>query len=1043
MMRDVDGKRGGPEGFRKQVTAVFADVVGSTALAERFDPETFRELMLAFLERMAGVVEHHGGVIEHLAGDGVMGVFGTEVAQPDDALRAVRAGVSMFDELNGLNAEIEPRLDTRLEMRVGVNTGTVVVGRQVAGRKVSLGDTMNVAARLQSWAPAGGLVIGEETYALVRRDVETEPAGDLDLRGRSAPISAHRVLGASPREAGVPLQDRPLVGRSRELSLLTVAFERCVARGSPEFLTLLGDAGTGKTRLLAEMVERYQERALVLVGRCLSYGEGITWWAVAEIVRQAAGINAEDDSPAAREKLAAALNGSQDAGAATSELAQLIGIEPATESPEQILWALRLLLTSRAGHSPVVVVLEDLQWAEEQLLELIERLAGQLDSPVMLACTSRFELLARRPGWSDVCPTTIPVGPLPSNEIDDLIEKLAGEALPAATRARIVELAAGNPLFVEQVLHMLIDDGRLRRDEAGWVASGDLEAVQVPPSIETILASRVDHLDTRERECAELAAVVGMEFWTSGIERMSGSDVAGPLGGLARKLVVEAVRRRGAAPDMMRFRHLLLRDAVYEAIPKARRAQLHEQVGDWMLEWTEDRRGEAEEIVGYHFEAAASYHAELLVGAGDAERVAGKAARHLMAAGNRAGARQDDPTAAQFYARVVALVAEEDSSRLEPLLALGTALVRGGETSGAADALAELRRRAARGDDPRTDAEVRILELSLRRLTDPVWWAENGRSGASELTGVFQQLGDDLGAAKAWHLLGKAHSDRGEQTAAQEAFEHALEFAREAGDEGVEAWIRYWLLQVAVFGPAPCDRVIARARDDLDWARARGNRSLEGSTLARMGEMLSRSGHADEAAEVFASAHRIFEDLGQPAHVAYLPISTAAVEPLSSDPAAAEAELRSALQYFDSIGAKHISATVAPMLASAIVRQGRTEEALELTRRAEEIAAPDDLDSQVKWRLARIETLLATGGLAEAERLAREAIAEAEPSDTTILLADSLAALGAVMRAARAPTEAVPPINRAIELYEAKGDVVSAGRQRAALRVIGDTERRR
>ncbi len=1021
---------------------MFADVVGSTPLAERFDPETFRELMLAFLERMAGVVERHGGLIEHLAGDGVMGVFGTEVAQPDEALRAVRSGIAMFEELQALNAEVEPRLGTRLEMRVGVNTGTVVVGRQVAGRRVSLGDTMNVAARLQSWAPPGGLVIGEETYVLVRREMDAEFAGDLDLRGRTEPIRAYQVLGPAAREAAVPLADQPLVGRSRELSLLTVAFERCVARGSPEFLILLGDAGVGKTRLLAEVVDRYHGRALVLAGRCLSYGEGITWWAVAEIVRQAAGITEDDDSRSARAKIAAALDGSERADVAASELAQLIGVEPASKAPEQILWALRTLLSSRAAHGPVVVVLEDLQWAEDPLLDLIERLPGQLDAAVLIACTARFELLARRSGWAEPGPTTIPLGPLPDADIEALVEELAGAALPDTTRARIVELAAGNPLFVEQVLRMLIDDGRLTRSESGWTAADDLAEFDVPPSIETILASRVDHLDDRERACAELAAVVGMEFWASAVQRMTDEDMTEPLAGLARKLVVETVRRRGTAPDMLRFRHLLLRDAVYEAIPKARRAQLHEQVGDWMLEWTNDRRGEAEEIVGYHFEAAAGYHRELLAGAADAQRVTAKAAEHLMAAGNRASARQDDVTAAQFYARVVALASEEDSSRLEPLLSLGTALVRGGETSAAADALAELRRRAARGVDPRTDAEVRILELSLRRLTEPTWWAENGRSGAAELTGVFQGLGDDLGAAKAWHLLGKAHSDRGEQAAAQEAFEHALEFARDAGDQGVEAWIRYWLLQVAVFGPSPCERVVARARDDLDWARARGNRSLEGSTLTRMGEMLARSGRAEEAADAFNSARRIFDELGQPAHNAYLPISTAAVEPLRSNPVAAEVELRDALAYFDSIGAKHIAATVAPMLAVAIVRQGRIEEALELTRRAERMAAHDDLDAQVKWRLARVESLLASGDLAEAERLAREAIAAAEPSDTTLLLADALASLGAVMRAARAPTEAVSPITRAIQLYEAKGDVVSAERQHAALRVIRDTERR-
>ena len=1037
----MDGNRGSSESFRKQVTAVFADVVGSTALAERFDPETFRELMLAFLERMATVVERHGGVIEHLAGDGVMGVFGTEVAQEDDAVRAVRAGAAMFEELKALNAEVEPRLDARLEMRVGVNTGTIVVGRHVAGRMVSLGDTMNVAARLQAWAPAGALVIGEDTYALVRHDVEAEPAGELDLRGRREAISAYRVVGASAREAAVPLADRPLVGRGRELSLLTVAFERSVARGSPEFLTLLGDAGAGKTRLLAEVVERYQGRALVLVGRCLSYGEGITWWAIAEIVRQAAGITEADDSSSARAKVAAALDGADAADAATSELAQLIGIESASESGDQLLWALRLLLTSRAAQGPVVVVLEDLQWADEQLLDLIERLASQLDAPVLLACTARFELLGRRPGWSDACPTTIRLGPLPDTEIDAMVEELVGAALPEPTRARLVELAAGNPLFVEQFLHMLIDDGHLLRTDDGWRVAGDLDALEVPPSIEATLASRVDHLEERERASAEFAAVMGMEFWANAIAEMSGADVADSLAGLSRKLVIEPVRRRGAAEDLMCFRHLLLRDAVYEAIPKARRAVLHEQAGDWLVGWTEDRRGEAEEIVGYHFEAAARYHGELLGGAADAERVAAKAAEHLMEAGNRAGSRQDDVTAAQFYARAVALVGEQDSARLEPLLALGTALVRGGETTRAGDALGELRRRAARDGDPRTDAEVRILELSLRRLTDPVWWAEHGRSGAAELTGVFQELGDDLGAAKAWHLLGKAHSDRGEQAAAQEAFEHALEFARRAGDDGVEAWIRYWLLQVAVFGPAPCERVAARAREDLDWARARGNRALEGSTLARMGEMLSRAGQAEEAAAAFESAHLIFEELAQPAHLAYLPISTASVEPLYSDPAGAEAELRAALAHFDSIGAKHIAATVAPMLASAVVRQGRTGEALALTRRAEEIAATDDLDAQVKWRLARVEVLLATGELAEAERLAREAIAAAEPSDTIILLADSLAALGAVMRAARAPSEAIPPLTRAVELYEAKGDVVSAGRQRAALRAIEGAER--
>ena len=1021
---------------------MFADVVGSTAIAERLDPETFRELMLSFLERMAGVVEGHGGVVEHLAGDGVMGVFGTEVAHGDDAVRAVRAGSAMLDELEGLNEGVEPRLGIRLEMRVGVNTGTVVVGRRVAGRAVSLGDTMNVAARLQSWASPGAIVIGEETYRLVSREINAEPAGELDLRGRREPIPAYRVVGTGVTEAPVSLSDRPLVGREREFSLLTVAFERCAARAAPEFITLLGEAGSGKTRLLAELIERYRGRADVVTGRCLSYGEGITYWAIGEIVRQVAGVEEGDDSHVARAKIDAALRDSRDGEAAAAQLAVVIGVEEPSGAGagEHVLWALRLLLRARVSRRPLVVVLEDLHWAEPPLLDLVERLTAALEAPVLVACTARFDLLSHRPDWPESCPTTINLDPLPDGDIDALVEGLVARALPDPTRKRLVELAAGNPLFVEQVVHMLVDDGRLRPTDVGWVAADGLDQLEVPRSIEATLAARVDHLSAVERACAELAAVIGMEFWASAIQQISGSDLAEAFSGLARKRVTEPVRRRGAAGDMLRFRHLLLRDAVYEAIPKARRALLHEQVGDWILDWAEDRRGEAEEIVGYHFEAAAGYHAELLEGTGEAERVAARAAEHLMEAGRRAGARQDDATAASFFARAVGLADNDDVTRLEPLLSLGTALVREGETTRAAEALDELRRRAAGGADRRTDAEVRALELSLRRLTDPAWWAENGRSGAAGLTHVFQELGDDLGAAKAWHLLGKAHSDRGEQAAAQEAFEHALEFARAAGDEGVEAWIRYWLLQVGVFGPAPCERVVARAREDLDWARARGNRSLEGSTLARMGEMLARSGQPDEAAPAFARAREIFDELGQPSHVAYLAISTAAVEPLSSDPSAAEVELRPALEYFESIGAKHIAATVAPMLASALVAAGRHDEALELTARARDIAAPDDLDAQVRWRLARAEALIASGGLAEAERLAREAIAEAEPSDTRLLLADALATLAAVMRAARSPGEASGPARRAIELYEAKGDVVSAGRQRAALRAVEGAE---
>ena len=265
-------------------------------------------------------------------------------------------------------------------------------------------------------------------------------------------------------------------------------------------------------------------------------------------------------------------------------------------------------------------------------------------------------------------------------------------------------------------------------------------------------------------------------------------------------------------------------------------------MADWLETWFSDRLGEVEEIVGYHYEAAALYSSALLRGGDESGRLAARAVEHLTAAGRRSAARQDEDAAGMFFGRVVALLGEGDPTRLEPLLELGTSLVRGGDTARAEEVLADARRAAESAGDPRLDAEVRVLEVNLRRLTSPHWWAANGRSEAADLIRVFTDLGDDLGAAKAWHLHGKAHSDRGEQAAAQEAFEHALSYAREAGDPGVEAWIRYWLLHASVFGPAPCVEVIERCREDLAWARARGNRSLEGSVLTRMGEMLAACG---------------------------------------------------------------------------------------------------------------------------------------------------------------------------------------------------------
>ncbi len=537
--------------------------------------------------------------------------------------------------------------------------------------------------------------------------------------------------------------------------------------------------------------------------------------------------------------------------------------------------------------------------------------------------------------------------------------------------------------------------------------------------------------------------MIGKDFWADAAAALAGDGGLEEIEALVHKRLIEPVRRPGVPRDFFQFRHILVRDAVYGSLSKARRAMLHERFADWLLGWSETRLGQVEEIIGYHLETAHHCRRELLGSAELVEELARRAASHLSNAGRRAAARQDDAAAAALLARAVALLAEgggsDPAARLEPLVELGTALVRGGETERADQVLAEARRAVVAVGDERAEARMRVLEANLKRLTDPVWWTNHGRTAAEQALAVFHRLDEDLDAARAWHLLGKVHSDRGQQAAAAEALERALELASGAGDSGVEAWIRYWLLQVSTLGPAPCDRVVARAREDLDWARAHDNRALEGSTLGRMGEMLARAGRVEEAQQAFADARAVFLELDLPVHVAYLALSTAVVEPLASDPQAAERELRPAIEFFEGSGATHIAASLMPVLAGVLVEQGRVEEALELSERTEQIAAMDDLDAQVKWRVARAQALTASNHLAEAERFAREAVEVAAPGDTVILDADAHSCLGEVLLAARSPSEAVPVLERALELYETKGDVISAAQRRTTLDALSGT----
>ena len=581
---------------RKTVTVVFCDLAGSTALGESLDPERLRGLLARYFERMKGIVDRHGGNVEKFIGDAVMAVFGVPVLHEDDALRAVRAAVEMRDALPGLG----------LQGRIGVMTGEVVTGVE---EHLATGDAVNVAARLQQAAQPGDVLIGEPTRAFVRAAVDVEPVGPLDLKGKSEPVSAYRML----RVRATP--DRPhaglFVGREHELAILRDAWRRVQAENRCDLVTVVGDAGVGKSRLAAEALGSLD--ATITRGRCLPYGEGITYWPVVEVLKQL-GVWPPDESAAAAIRV-------------------LLGETDTATSPDEIAWAFRKTLEHVAAQRPLVVVFDDLQWGEQTFLDLVEHVALlSSGASILLFCMTRPELAERRPTW----PVTLRLEPLADADVHHLIpERIAGEM-----RTKIARTAGGNPLFIEEMVAM----------------AGDNDAdVAVPPTLQALLGARLDQLDPAERSVLERGAIEGEIFHRGAIQALAPNDthVTPHLAALVRKALIRSDKPLLPGDDAFRFRHLLLRNAAYDALPKATRAQLHERLATWLEE-----RGsglvERDELLGYHLERACRYRAEL--GTPDDAALTAKARRHLTAGGHRAVLRQDHRAAVSLLGRAAALV---------------------------------------------------------------------------------------------------------------------------------------------------------------------------------------------------------------------------------------------------------------------------------------------------------------------------------------------------------------------------------------------------
>jgi class 3 adenylate cyclase/tetratricopeptide (TPR) repeat protein len=1024
---------------RKTVTVLFADVVGSTVLGHELDPESLRSVMADYFAAMQAVLERHGGVVQKFIGDAVLAVFGIPRVHEDDAVRAVRAAAGMSEALTALNLELERTWGVALAMRIGVNTGEVLVSH--SDQQLLVGDAVNIAARLEQSAQPGEILIGDATYRLVRDAVTAAAVGPLGLRGKPEPVPAWRLDAVRPEAPGTGRRlGSRLVGRDRELAQLEERFAHRTMAGACEVVTVVGPAGVGKSRLARELEKRVGARATVVHGRCLPYGDGITFWPVAGVLRDAAGIGERDRPEQARAKLAALLGEEDEAALVAERLGPLLGVDAARPGIQETFWGVRTLCERLAARRPLLVVFDDVHWGEATFLELLEYLADWVRSEsVLLLCLARPELLEVRPGWMTAKPnaTLITLPPLIGSEIDRLIRNLlAGAELAGEARRHIAGVAEGNPLFVEETLRMLVDDGLLRPQDGTWTVAGDLSVITVPPTIGGLLSARLDRLDADERAVIERASVVGREFWWGAVSALSPEAVRPrvilALQSLTRKELIRPDYAERGRDAPFRFTHILIQEAAYQGIPKAERAELHERLADWVEADARDVAGEYEEIVGYHLERAAQLRRELAPVSVRAVALGRRAAAVLDSAGRRAYDRGDMPAAVKLLARAVALLPERGRERAEVLPLLAFALFETGDFERLQAVVDETTATAVACGAPDLEAYAQIVGLWIRLSWNPDGWVEAAQAEAANAIAAFTAVGDERGLAKGWALLGLVHIERAQFAAAEEAWEHAAAHAQRAGDRRDELESLSWIPLAVLAGPTHADAGLRRCRDVV--ARAGGDRKVLASALIAEALFEAGLGRFDAARELIGRAKAL---LGEVALTPWLagPLAQFAgwTELLAGNPVAAGRELRWGYDTLREIGELSWLSTLTAILAEALYAQGRDEEAERLALESEASAGAQDAYSHALSSGVQAKLLARRGESAEAERLARKAVALADTTDFAHLRWHARLGLDEVLRLGGHGADGRTPLQEAIEIAERKGLAVGAQQARDRL----------
>ncbi|MEX2211494.1 MAG: AAA family ATPase [Gaiellaceae bacterium] len=946
---------------RKLATVLFVDLVDSTALVRGADPEVVRRRVTTFFERAAACIEHHGGTVEKFAGDAVMAAFGIPRSHEDDAERAIRAALAILGAVEELG----------LEARIGVEAGEVLADE--TDETFATGEAVNVAARLQQAAGPNEILVGPGAYRLAGPAVEFTEDGHHALPGFGGDLTVRRVVAVADDPRPFPKLSGVFVGRESELELLTSNWERTLRASRAHLFTIYGDPGVGKSRLAHEFVAAL-EGATVLSGRCLPYGEGITYWPLAEMVKVAAGIADDDPVEEAYRKLRECCEDE-----AVADLIGLaVGVLEAVErqsTPQEISWAAREWAQQLAHAQPLVLVFEDIHWSEEPLLELIEHLASWVrEAPLLIVCLARPELLDVHPEWGGgrMRATSIELEPLVRAESEELTDSLLAETeLEPETREEILRVAEGNPLFVEETIRMLAEggDGRAR----------------IPDTLQALIAARIDRLPAPAKATLQRASVIGRLFWRGALASISPEDgVDEQLDELHRReFVLPEERSTITGEQAFRFKHVLIREVAYSGVPKEARAGLHRSFAGWLKE----RAGEELlEIRAYHLDQAAQLLAEL-DGKAPAE-LAHEAAEALEAAGKRALAREANQSARKLLLRSV---------ELEPTLD------RRYRAAVAAWRLADFPALASEMEEvlaaAREAGNAELEGRSLNALADVALGRDADSARARELAEqALAVLPADDVSGRFDALMIRGRTDWAEGSLAEDTrfTKEAVAVAREGGRKDLESTAVQHLASIFVarMEIAEAEPLVARA---CELAEESGSIEARAHALASRGRLLSMKGDLEDAEQAFEDARALYEEAGAGISLARALLGLGWLAWRLGDLERSERHFRDSIRILKPLEDRGTLCESQRSLAQLLVAQGRLEEAERVALEARKTVGPQDQTSRSTTRMALAIVRSAQGKDDEAEKLLREALDVVSETDFVYTRYEVLRALSGVL----------------------------------------------